>query len=208
MFRWLNRAFIRLLVRRIAPAYMYGMPFRVYARSDDETPYILRRIENAMELVARYDNIRLARLCRDLPAGVLVWPATGGTLAAYDPDTRLCYLNSDFVQREDVSELSIAGLLVHEGTHARLWRCGFREEMYTDHQRRVRIEQICTRAEIAFVSRVPGAEAFVSSLQLQLSSIGPEYDDDAIIRQRTRTAINLGVPSWLARFAAALRRRR
>ena len=207
MFRWVNRVFIRLLVSRITPTHIRGMPVRVYARSDDEKPEILRKIESASGVMARYDDTRLTRLCRDVSTGVLVWPATGGALAAYDPDTGLCHLNSDFVQRRDASELAIAALLVHEGTHARLWRCGFREKAHADHRTRVRIERICTRAEISFALRVPGAETLVSSLRRQFDAIGPEYEDQTVALRRAQAAVDLGVPPWLARFAARLRRR-
>lgn len=102
----------------------------------------------------------------------------------------------------------IASAIVHEATHARLWRYGFRypEEM------RSRIEAVCFRRERAFATKLPNGEKIQDLAARSLAAYaGQEHWTDEVRRQRQEEGViraleYLGVPKWLMRALRATRR--
>lgn len=109
-----------------------------------ERELILRRVEEALRLIQKYDRLRYDRLVRDLER---VWVRDiPGTRGSFDQPLRACSLDRVFVLAEKSCPELIAATIVHEATHARLDHCGigYEEEL------RPRIEATCFRRELAF----------------------------------------------------------
>jgi hypothetical protein len=107
----------------------------------------LRRVEDALRLIETYDPRRYRRFLRDLER-IWVVPTAGG-IAHFDRSIWACALDPRFILSEMTASGDIAEAIVHEATHARLWRCGFR---YSEEVRS-RVEAICFRRERAFAGR-------------------------------------------------------
>lgn len=159
---------------------------------------ILRRLEEALSLIKRYDRLRYDRLTRDLKrVWVLVLPSY---LAGFDHKIHACKIDTRYFLAATTTPELIAATIVHEATHARLWRRGIRYE----EAQRPRIEEICLRREIAFAAKLPNGEAVRDQAQrtLALCATG-EYWTSAAFRERyieggVEVLRFLGAPGWLA----------
>jgi hypothetical protein len=170
---------------------------------ESEPEPILRRIEKALSLIKHYDRVRYDRLIRDLRRiWVLVLP-TG--LANFTHTIDACEIDTRFFLAEMTTPELIAATIVHEATHARLWRRGIRYE----EAQRPRIEEICLRSEIAFAAKLPNGEDVRDSAERTLTlCANAEYWTTAASRERhdegSFEALHyLGTPDWLLRFLRA-----
>jgi hypothetical protein len=149
-------------------------------RPDIETEFVLRRLDDALALIERYQPWRLAHLRRDLgQISVAPFPCRG----AYLPGDRTVLTELSFLARsKEFTPAQIASSIVHEGVHARVHRLGERWEF--DQQRRdpAREERLCRRAELAFGVALPadvGAAVIDrarGSLQLGDEEVAPVID--------------------------------
>ena len=164
---------------------------------------VMRRLEEALSLIKVHDRGRYDRLCQDLTR---VWVRlVPGAVARYVPATETCELDERFVLAEASSPDLIAALIVHEATHARLWRRG----VGYDERLRARVEAACFRRELAFAAKLPNGERVREQARDALA-IPPAGWTDAAERERdvdgSREALrHLGAPKWLVRalFAAS-----
>jgi hypothetical protein len=104
---------------------------------------VMRRVEETLRLIKTYDERRYKRLISDL-SRVWVRLVPGG-LGKYTHSLRACELDERFVLAETSPPEMIAATIVHEATHARLWRFGFGY----DENVRGRVEAVCVRRELA-----------------------------------------------------------
>jgi hypothetical protein len=186
----------RLALRFSTSRYVDGLWI---GTSESEPEPILRRIEEALSLIKRYDRVRYDRLIRDLRRiWVLVLP-TG--LANFTHKIDACEIDTRFFLAETTTPELIAAVIVHEATHARLRHCGIGYE----EAQRPRIEEICLRREIAFAETLPNGEAArdMAERTLALCATG-EYWTSAAFRERyieggVEALRYLGAPGWLAR---------
>ena len=164
-----------------------------------EAEPILRRIEEALLLIKRYDRIRYDRLLRDLQrVWVLLLPSS---IAIFEYGIYTCEIDTRYCLAETTTPELLAATIVHEATHARLWRRGIRYE----EAQRPRIEEICLRREIAFGAKLPNGEAVRDQAErtLGLCATG-EYWTSAAFRERyieggVEILRYVGAPDWLAR---------
>jgi hypothetical protein len=103
------------------------------------------KVAEALMLIHSLDPKRLKRIRRDVER-ILVFHARN---SQFWVGQWTCMLEERLV-RESSAAL-VASVLVHEATHARLYRAGI--PYWPDL--RSRIEALCTREEIAFASRLP-----------------------------------------------------
>ncbi len=125
-------------------------------------------------------------------------------MANYRPDDETCRIHDALIDDPDVSDLSIASVLVHEATHARLDHCGFGY----DEAERDRIEKVCLRREMAFAKRVPGATLdgrVEETLAHERDYSDASLDEMAVADGRKQLA-ELGTPRWIIEAAVAFRR--
>jgi hypothetical protein len=112
----------------------------------------LERLREALSLIKTYDRVRYNRILRDLKRvwSLAVQYSGGGFNARLDA----CILHPRVVLAENTPTEILASMIVHEATHARLWRygIGYPEAL------RPRIEAICVRRELAFSARLPNGK--------------------------------------------------
>jgi hypothetical protein len=119
---------------------------RIVALTAADAEPLIAKITGALSLIAEVDPRRFARMQGDVDQ-IVVMPLNdeGGS---YVQRSRTCYLSDGFVTAR--SDLTIAFVLVHEATHARIERAGVRQW----RDRKARYERICVAAELAFASRL------------------------------------------------------
>jgi hypothetical protein len=143
------------------------------SRPDIDEREVLKRLSEALDLIAQYAPRRLRRLRRDI-TGIIVrrFPCRG----AYFPETRECLVELTFTVNSRHTLPEIAASIVHEATHARIARrCGPLSE-----EQRPREERICRRAEVEFGLALPNGASVVerarSALLLVDRDVAPRVD--------------------------------
>lgn len=110
-----------------------------------------------------------------------------------------CELDPRFVLDETVTIDRVAGVIVHEATHARIGRCGIPYSKAL----RGRIEVVCHREEIAFARRLPDGALIRHQAE---QAIARPYDPTDMAFQRAENASTLealrylGAPPWSLPF--------
>jgi hypothetical protein len=186
----------RIMLRFSKSRYLDGLWIGTW---EMEAEPILRRIEQALLLIKRYDRIRYDRLLRDLQrVWVLLLPSS---IAGFEYRIYTCEIDTRFCLAETTTPELLAAVIVHEATHARLRHCGIGYE----EAQRPRIEEICLRREIAFGAKLPNGEAVRDQAErtLGLCATG-EYWTSAAFRERyieggVEILRYVGAPDWLAR---------
>ena len=158
-------------------------------RPDIATPDVLERLDESLELIERYQPWRLRHLQRDLKQiRVVRYPCRG----AYFPGERACMVELTFLARRDIGPATVASTIIHEGMHARVHRCGVRDEA----RDRAHEERICRRAELEFGRSLPpdiGAPVVQRALDsLALDDMDVAPDIDWVEAMRRQTAIDAG----------------
>jgi hypothetical protein len=165
----------------------------------------LRRVEEALRLIQKYDRLRYDRLIRDLER---VWVRDlPGALGTFNQSLHVCSLDREFVLAERSGLELIAATIVHEATHARLDRCGIGYE----EKLRPRVEAVCFRRELAFAAKLPNGEQVREQAERKLAFYATEdYWTNAAFAERyvndhIEALRNLGAPDWIGRTALILR---
>jgi hypothetical protein len=164
---------------------------------------VMRRVEEALRLIKRYDERRYKRLISDLDR---VWVRlVPGALGKYTHSLRACELDERFVLSNTSLPEVIAATIVHEATHARLWRCGIG---YAENIRG-RVEAVCFRRELAFARTLPSGEhareKALDSLAMPPATWTDTADRDRDLEGSAQTLRHLGAPDWLVRALLAAR---
>lgn len=154
--------------------------------ADEASAARIAKIRHAVSLIRQVQPWR-ERACIQPLTWILV-VAGGGE--AYNPQLNACLLDTEFVTNRSVRV--IAGMIVHEGTHARLWRRGFRYDIAY----RERIERLATEAQADFFSRTEDGAALTAEA---LASLDREWWGEAALAVRRREQLRAhGFPAWLA----------
>lgn len=146
------------------------------------------KVVDVIELIHRHDPARGRRVARDVRYVLVTRTATSG--GEYWPNPRCVLVNASNVCRQ-VPE-AIAMIVVHEATHARLWRMGVGR--FPDVGR---LEHTCVEAEITFARRVPGTEPLIEGARRKLATKYWEKPRDAAFETYLT---DLGYPRWLRRL--------
>lgn len=181
--RW---AAFRALVWR-SPRTRVGSLEIVDLLADQSSGARLEKIRQSIRLIQAVQPWRHASSIRPLRWILIV--AGGGE--AYSPELNACILDVPFVEGRSLRVVS--AMIIHEGTHARLWRLGFR---YDPHQRN-RIERLATEAQADFLSRTKDGAALAAEALASLNS--PWWGDMALFKRRSGLLRAHGFPRWLAR---------
>jgi hypothetical protein len=195
------RSVDRLMLRMSTSRHVDGLWVGTF---EGEAEPVLRRVDEALCLIKTYDRIRYDRLLRDLKR---IWvKVLFGNLGCFNYALWACELDTRFVLDETSSPEVIASAIVHEATHARLWRCG----IGYDEEFRHRVEAICFRRELAFAAKLPSGEQLRENAQAKLEGYSPTYWTNAAFAERSlegeKEAMRyLGFPEWLLRTLLAMR---
>lgn len=194
----------RMMLRLSSGKRVDGLWVGTYYQTKAEPT--LRRVEEALGLIKKYDRLRYNRIIKDLER---VWVRLlPGALGKYTHSLRACELDERFVLADTSPPEVIAATIVHEATHARLWRCG----IGYDESLRHRVEAVCCRREVAFASKLPNGERVREKVQDYLA-ISPTAWTNAATRDRdlegsVQDLRHIGTPDWLVRTLLWLRARR
>jgi hypothetical protein len=176
----------------------------------ESKPYpALRRVEDALQLIKRYDTLNYFRITRNLDR---IWVhLLPSAQAHYDRSLNACALDERYVLNETMTLEQIASTIVHEATHARLegWGIQYLEAM------RTRIESICLRRELSFLAKLPDSAPLQDEIMRALAWCAgdPDFYSDKNFWRRhqegeVETLRYLNAPNWLIRWATWLIRRR
>lgn len=113
--------------------------------------------------------------------------------AFYEPALRACCLGPRALQLDPVR---LASLIVHEATHARLHRLGFRGGPVT----RAREEAMCVAESTRFLRRAgrpDWAEQEEARLAREVQSGNPWYSEQRLRETAESVMAAHGVPSWI-----------
>jgi hypothetical protein len=169
-------------------------------------PYpALRRVEEALQLIKHSDNLYYSRVIHSLDR---IWVnLLPYALAHYASALNACVIDERFVLLETTTLERIASTIVHEATHARFerWRIRYAEKA------RSRIEAICFRRELNFLTKLPSSEPLQEEIAhtLEWYATNQDYLSDVNFRERDdrgqiETLRYLGAPNWFVRFAMCL----
>jgi hypothetical protein len=188
--RWIPwREWPWLIIWKLADrGNVHGIDVRVFDEEGGSIGEVRARIANALELMIERNAVRFHKLRRDL-RGVLVTSPSG---ASFIPHLRVCRLGLSYVLK--LSPLELAMALVHESTHARLFRMG----CSYDGAERERVERTCIAAEVAFARRFPNSDAEIQRAQALLERRW--WENVAQARSAARDLRQLGVPAWVVKM--------
>lgn len=133
---------------------LYGVKVGVAFVLDEQSgARAFEKIEAALGLIARYEPRRLRRIARDMQH---VWVRRDAYAPAYYvEELRQCVIDRNFLTAEDTAPAMVAVAIVHEGTHARL----FKNRIPYTEAIRARIEAVCDKESAAFARRLPDGES-------------------------------------------------
>lgn len=160
------------------------------------------KLRSAIQLLATADPVRFARMQRDVTC-VAYFPLVKA-LGEHWPGVRTCILNVFYCQRPTTSVAEIAGVLVHEATHARLRNAGF----VTTEANIRRIEQICVNSELRFAARLNGVPNAVrvkknaARRSKHLVTHPQAYTAAAQFERGLEGMRQQGMPAWMVRLVA------
>lgn len=164
--------------------------------SDRKEQFYFDRVDEALDLISRYDPRALRTLQRRF-AGILVFGDERFRLAHWRQGARLCILTARYVASSANKPEDVALTLIHESTHARLAALGIRYQ----EGRRGRIELICARAELSFSRRVPYTGDLVQRTESRIDAWA-KADEERWSDRNKRAALleylrETGAPAWL-----------
>jgi hypothetical protein len=164
---------------------------------------VLSRVATSLQLIKLHDPIRYNHLTRDLER---IWVnLVPGYRAQYRSEFRMCELDERFVLAEATTPETIASVIVHEATHARLQGCG----IGYGERIRARVEAICIRRQVAFTERLPdGMHAHEEAVR-NLAPQPPEFWANAAFLDRRKAGSAevlryLGVPNYIVRMTVVM----
>lgn len=155
----------------------------------------IEKVEKALSLIRGHDPVRYQRILRDLERIWVVY--LFGAVGSFHSLTWTCKLDRRFVLDEKTALESIACTIVHEATHARLWRNG----IFYDEDIRVRVEGVCIGSEIAFADRLPEGTWIADDAWRCRQALQPSDFSDTAMNARRRAGTErlfreLEMPEW------------
>src|SRR2546428_3904441 len=184
LFERLQQRLTRWIGSRLGVYNVRGFTVAVdNTRPDIATLDVLARLDEAVELIERYQPWRLRHLRGDLKQfRVMRFPCRGAYFAEY----RACMVELTFLARRDIGPATVASTIIHEGMHARVHGMDV-----SDARDRAHEERICRRAELEFGLALPAdigapvVERARASLDLADADVAPEIDWEEAMRRQT-----------------------
>ena len=153
----------------------------------------LDRVVAAVNLIHDHDRLQYRRVVNNLDRIIITVLGTG-VVAQYSTRLDACEMDERWVTDEATSLQLLASAIVHEATHARLERLGFK---YAEDRRR-RIEDICIGRELAFVAHLPDGAAARASIEERQRF---DLTDTGFAQRRETGEVDairyLDIPAWL-----------
>ena len=167
---------------------------------DRETTY--PKIEAALRRIREHDSRRFRQVQRYVRAIVLSNHPTN--FARWLNDVRMCELARPYVIAPTTTASHLAATIIHETTHARLFRLGinYRESL------RARVEAVCYKAEMDFASRLSDGAEVVRHCEQALARDSSYYAASKFRERDFQALRQLGCPEWIVHTLEWVTRRR
>ena len=162
-----------------------GCDVRVAAASDEELADVRSKVADALRLIAERGPRFHIRIVRDVRRFLFAGVSGGRYIAGL----QTCLIGVGYARRVPAIELAMT--MIHEATHARLSRAGFRYRAAC----RERIERVCVAQEIAFAQRVPGSASAIDGVRQLLET--KWWRTEERLEADTSELKTRGVPAWL-----------
>jgi hypothetical protein len=203
MLTWLNRIMDRIQLGLSSGHEVEGLWVGAW---DDKSHGDTQRVQYALDLIKNNDPLQYAYVTRHLKR---IWVnLLTGNRAEYRRSIDACVFDERFVRSEMTTIAEIAAIIIHEATHARLEHLGIRY----DEKQRSRIETICYRREIAFVSRLSHCEGLREKLVYELGWFiaNPDnFSNQNFSKRHVEGSVEalryLKIPNWLIRIILSFR---
>jgi hypothetical protein len=186
----------QVLLRMSRHQRVLGIELSAYMLRDQYGLVFFGRVQRALELIARYEPRRLARIQRDVRT---ICGMSGGP-NEYHRVGRAMVLSLPTVLAS--SPANLAMVIVHEATHGRIDDRGI---MYLA-ENRARIETACVRQEAVFARCLPGGDDLAAASDANLAN--PWWSDQALVEAQIQKLRAEDVPPWLARLMEGVLKRR
>ena len=184
--------FDKLLTWRAPDRVIHDIPVWMPWTSSDDKETAIGKVENALTLLSTCAPQRFERVRR--LGGILIFGTTTAHTARYLPGSNLCQLWETLVLSEETTLERLALTLVHEATHAWLFRRGFGYE----ESIRYRVERVCIRAERLTALRLPDGALEVERSSSHLENLDPEWLKNESFHARDIDDLRkLGCPEWI-----------
>lgn len=167
-----------------------GVAVSLFVPQEGDWQAVEPKLASALDLIALHAPVRFGWLLRDTD-GIWVFGDVG-PLGAWQYQLRVIRLRLTHCLDPRVTDAHLACTLVHEATHAYLWRLGFR---YPEDQR-AQLERICTRSERVFLQRVPGEAALLEWKRSQPEPVAADYSEQAFLERARRVLRESDIPEW------------
>ena len=176
---------------------------------EDEPYQSLRLVEDALQLIKRYDPLNYLLVTRNLDR---IWVRLIPSAEAhYERTLNACVLDKRYLHKEGMTLERIASTIVHEATHARLEKWG----IIYEEESRYRIEAICLRRELSFLAKLPDSDSLQEEIThtLEWCATDRDYLSNTGFRDRDEEGQvellrYLKAPDWIVRWAVWLIQRR
>ncbi|MEP9387849.1 hypothetical protein [Mesorhizobium sp. KR9-304] len=190
----------RLLLKLCDTRVVDGLLIVGYGKSMD-------RVESALSLIRLHHPLRYQRLLQDVRR---VWlrPLIGAS-GRFHQSTWTCEIDNHFVVEDGTTTEMVASVIVHEATHARLWRRG----ISYDERIRKRVELVCVRQELAFSAKLPNGSTIREQAESRLAytqqlDLSNEAKRDRFGDHLEKASLDIGLPRWVVRLLMARWHRR
>jgi hypothetical protein len=171
-----------------------GVNLVVTGQDHDRAEALRGKVNGALQLISGYAPKCCRRVQKFIP-NILV-ARSHAYNAVYISDLRLCEFSSDFALSEGTCIEQIAMALVHEATHGYLCSRGI---SYTG-DKRVRVESICIRAEVAFARRLPQADELIAAAKRCLEYRAEYWTNTSFLQREIDAFTKAGMPKFLIRI--------
>jgi len=159
--------------------------------ADDYFDDSVAKVSLALDLIGLHAPRRLGQVQRELQWVILV----AGSANYFLPGLRAHVVGAREICEASPEYLAVS--LVHEATHARLERLGFR----FDPEREWRIEALCVDEAASLAVGIPGCEDLARHTRDALRV--PWWGADRVRAQRLQQLEAHGIPTWVRRLYAA-----
>lgn len=175
---------------------LHGLETAVwFLLSNEEKELAFEKLELSLGLIKRYTPEKFKAMSSDVKSIFVAGNPT--CLGSYVRQHRMVELYCDYVFDSDTTPELLAGVIVHEAQHARLFRLGFGY----DEPIRGRIEGLCHHANKIFALRIPNGEALAADAEAWREA-DPEiyYSNYARDQSRREALAELGFPNWILKL--------
>ena len=200
----MNRRGLRYWTLRAVWAWTYrvesdGIEVGILWPDENDRNLHIPKVIAALNLIRQLEPYRYPRLRREVISVNLLGFRFHLLGEWFDP-LRMILLAPDWVQAPERKASEIAGVIIHEATHARLHRFGYGEAI------RARIERRCHYEEWRFVVRSPDAAEFAASVRRSMDRDPKDWTNVRMWEHNLDALRKLGWPEFAVRILDRLRR--